>query len=129
MLLALAGARYRLIDVDLAVPRCERSIDFRRDSRFLEVPVLIDGANRICQSNQILAYLSHKLGGFSGSSEAERLRIGEWLFWESNRIGFSVSNLCFYRRFRAPISGELESFLNSRAIEDLSVLDAALWQD
>lgn len=126
MLLALTGTSFQLIEVDISVPRPERSPAFRRDSRFQEVPVLIDGQQRVSQSNQILSYLGGKLGALAGSSAPERIRIGEWLFWESNRIGFSVANLRFYRRFRAAFPSDLEEFLRERALDDLSVLDAAL---
>jgi glutathione S-transferase len=128
MLLALADVDYHRIDVDLSKPREERGADFRNDSRFLEVPVLIDGDEKICQSNQILTHLAGKLTRFAGRSNADKLRVGEWLFWESNRIGFSASNLRLYRRFISSFPEGLEQFLSARATDDLGVLDSALSQ-
>lgn len=126
LFLEMAGVSWRRIDVALSVPRPQRDVHFRRDSRFQEVPVLIDGEERICQSNQILSYLGDTLGKMVGASASERLRIGEWLFWESNRIGFSIANLRFYKRFEPSIPADLEGFLMARATADLDVLDAAL---
>ncbi len=126
MMLAITGTNFELIPVDLSVPRAERSSEFQRDSRFLEVPVLIDDHRTICQSNQILTYLSEMLGKLTGSSDVEKLRVGEWLFWESNRIGFSIANLRLYRKFLTNFPVDLEQFLHARALDDLSVLEDAL---
>ncbi len=129
MMLAITRTSFELIPVDLSVSRAERSSEFQRDSRFLEVPVLVDDRLTICQSNQILTYLSQKLGKLEGSTQQAKLSVGEWLFWESNRIGFSIANLRFYRHFRASFPVDLEQFLNARAFDDLSVLENALSRD
>jgi len=126
MLLALSGSAYRLIEVDLSVPREERSADFRAASRFLEVPVLIDGDARLCQSNNILSYLARKLSAYGGDNADDAIRVNEWLCWESNRIGFSIANLRFYKRFAKSVAPDLERFFADRAVSDLAVLDGAL---
>ncbi|MEJ2631523.1 MAG: glutathione S-transferase family protein [Acidihalobacter sp.] len=126
MLLELSAAPYRLVEVDLSVPGPERSADFRAVSPFLEVPVLVDGDVHLCQSNNILQYLASRLAPFSETSADEVLRIGEWLFWESNRIGFSIANLRLYRRFIKDFPPDLEHFIYSRAVDDLTVLDKVL---
>lgn len=126
LLLELSAAPYHLVEVDLSIPGPERSADFRAVSPFLEVPVLVDGDVHLCQSNNILQYLAVKLAPFSKTTADEALRVGEWLFWESNRIGFSIANLRLYKRFLEDFPPDLERFLHSRAVDDLAVLDKAL---
>lgn len=126
MLFALANIAYERVDVDLSVSRKMRSIEFQKDSRFQEVPVLVDGELRISQSNNILTHLSRKHNVMIGADAEQNIRVGEWLFWESNRIGFSIANLRLYKRFMSTPPPELESFLQSRAVDDLTVLESAL---
>jgi glutathione S-transferase len=110
--------------VDLSTPRSHRPAHFQSASKFGEVPVLIDDGLAICQSNAILLYLAGKVGKFSGTTE-EQPHVLEWLWWEANRIGFSVPNLRYAMRW-AKQPPEVLHYLHSRAIADLGTLNSAL---
>ena len=110
--------------IDLSTPRPHRPPHFQAASKFGEVPVLVDGDRSFCQSNAILLYLAKKTGSFAGASE-EQLHVREWLFWETNRIGFSVPNLRYAIRWnKQPL--DVLRYLRDRAVADLSTLNLNL---
>jgi glutathione S-transferase len=112
--------------VDLNLPRSERSQAFQQASAYGEVPVLVDEGRAWCQSNAILIHLAQKTLRFCGQP-SEWPRLLEWLFWEPNRINFSVPNLRFaYRYVQQP--PEVLAYLAARAQADLKTLDAHLSQ-
>ncbi|KQW39203.1 hypothetical protein ASC76_10260 [Rhizobacter sp. Root404] len=110
--------------IDLTASRQERPKAFVLASKFGEVPVLIDESYTFCQSNAILLYLAQRTGLFAGEVD-EWQGVQEWLFWETNRVGFSVPNLRFALRWSKQ-PPEVLAFLRARAIADLSTLDAFL---
>ena len=122
--LQLSGTAHTYEWINLSTPRSDRPEHFRAVSQFGEVPVLIDGARALCQSNAILLYLAEKTGQFAGAPE-EQTQVREWLFWETNRIGFSVPNLRYALRWEAQ-PPEVMHFLRSRALADLHTLNATL---
>ncbi len=110
--------------IDLSTPRSNRPARFQAASKFGEVPVLIDGDLCVCQSNAILLYLAEKIGKFAGTTE-EQPHVLEWLWWEANRVGFSVPNLRYAMRWaEQPL--EVLHYLRSRANADLNTLNSAL---
>jgi glutathione S-transferase len=122
--LQLTGTVHSYEWVNLSLPRSARPEPFRAASKFGEVPVLIDGGQTLCQSNAILLYLAKKTGQFAGRRE-EQPQIQQWLFWETNRIGFSVPNLRYALRWEAQPPDVLQ-FLRNRALADLSTLNLEL---
>jgi glutathione S-transferase len=110
--------------VDLGAPRPSRPAHFQAASKFGEVPVLVDEGQTICQSNAILLYLAGKIGRFSGTQE-EQPHVLEWLWWEANRIGFSVPNLRYALRW-AKQPPDVLHYLHRRAVTDLDTLNNAL---
>ncbi len=110
--------------VDLNQPRSQRHPEFVKASKFGEVPVLIDQGHALCQSNAILIYLAQKTKKFCGTQD-EWQAILEWLFWETNRIGFSVPNLRYALRFSEQ-PPEVLTYLRQRAVVDLEALNARL---
>lgn len=110
--------------VDLSTPRSGRPARFLTASKFGEVPVLVDGRLSICQSNAILLYLAGKIGKFAGTDE-EQPHVLEWLYWEANRIGFSIPNLRYALRW-AKQPSEVLHYLHRRAVTDLDTLNTAL---
>jgi glutathione S-transferase len=123
-LLLLTATPHRYQPIALDTPRVERPADFVAASHFGEVPVLVDGGTAYCQSNAILLHLAQRTRAFCGAA-AEGSAILEWLFWETNRIGFSVPNLRFAMRW-APQPGEVLTYLRARAIADLATLNETL---
>ncbi|EEG10372.1 glutathione S-transferase family protein [Pseudogulbenkiania ferrooxidans] len=124
--LMLGDVSHEYRHVDLAAPRAERPDDFRAASRWDEVPALVVDGVPMVQSNAILQWLAESEGVLAGRP-GERQGIREWLGWEANRIGLSVPNLRYYRRF-ASVPAEVEAWLELRACADLAVLDAQLAQ-
>lgn len=122
--LQLSEVTHRYEWVDLRLPRSSRPAHFQAVSKFGEVPVLIDEGRSICQSNAILLHLAAKIGKFAGKAE-EHTQVLEWLWWEANRIGFSVSNLRYARNW-AKEAPEVIDHLHRRAVDDLETLNSAL---
>lgn len=126
LFLALAGIAHDYVALDLAVPRAERPEPFRRASRFGEVPVLVTDGATLCQSDAILIHLAERTGRFGADSPAGWDEIRQWLFWEANRIGFSVPNLRFARRVAPDTPAEVLRWLEGRARTDLDRLEEEL---
>jgi len=123
---ALAKVPHEYRFTDISKPRGERRADFERDSPYGEVPTIVDDGLALAQSNAILLHLAGKHGAFAGAP-AERPRVSQWLCWEMNRVGLSVPNLRYYRRF-APtaVAPEVLAWLEQRALKDLAVLEREL---
>jgi glutathione S-transferase len=112
--------------VDLNVPRDRRDADFKSASLFGEVPTLVfDDGLAVCQSNVILDTLARRYGRLDGQTEAERVRVREWLAWEANRLAMSFPHLRFSRRFTAA-GAELEAWWTARMKADFDCIDAVL---
>jgi glutathione S-transferase len=126
LFLLMAELPHQFEWVDINLPRHERSEAFQNASAFGEVPVLVDEGRSWCQSNAILIHLAQKIQRFCGEPQ-EWSRLMEWLFWEPNRINFSVPNLRFAYRY-VPQPPEVLAFLAARAQADLKTLDAHLSQ-
>jgi glutathione S-transferase len=82
------------------------------------------GKRTLCQSKGILLHLASKTTSFSGTA-AEQKHVTEWLFWETNRVGFSVPNLRHAIRWGKHPSDVLR-YLRNRAVVDLETLNVAL---
>lgn len=119
--LTLLGLEHEYRPVDLSIDRANRPPDFREVSRYGEVPVLVSDGEPLVQSNAILMHLARTTGQLRGECDPDRTV--EWLFWEANRITFSVSNLRFARHFARDTSPDVIAWLEARARADLSRLD------
>ena len=125
LLLSLSQTEYEFRHVDISLPRAERSDDFQAVSQYGEVPVLIDDGHAINQSNAILLHIAEQTPNANLIGN-DRISSLEWLFWEANRIGFSVSNLRLYLRFKHQPEADEITFLQSRAQDDLERLQKEL---
>lgn len=111
-------------EVDLRVPHEQRSPDFQQLSRFGEVPVLVENGAPLAQSNAILAHLARSTGRLGGQLDPDL--VTQWLFWEANRIGFSVPNLRAVLTYARETPSQVAGWLRARAVADLARLDAEL---
>ena len=118
--LLLAGRPHRYERIDLGLPRAQRPEPFRSLSPYGEVPLLVQGAEVLAQSNAILLRLAEEPGPWAVPA-AERDELRRWLFWEANRLGFSVPNLRFSRGWVAQPAA-VEAWLEARARDDLDTL-------
>ena len=127
LFLALTGTPYRYVAVDLQQPRDGRPAEFKAISKFGEVPVLVtEEGEALCQSNAILAHLAWSTGKFGGRDVSAWRRIHEWLSWETNRIGFSLPNLRYERRFATDPDPAVGAWLVARLRADLDRMEAEL---
>src|SRR5262245_14064517 len=122
--LVLLGLPHEYREVDLSLPRGERPAGFREASRFGEVPVLVQDGAALAQSNAILSHLARSTGRLGGEVDPDL--VTEWLFWEANRIGFSVPNLRSVLTFARDTPLEVADWLRARAVADLARLDLEL---
>jgi glutathione S-transferase len=124
--LSLAGIPYDFRWVDLATPSDLRPHEVRAVSKFNEVPVLLDDGRPLVQSNAILLHLAQKHRCLGGETEDRHALSREWLFWEANRVGFSLANLRHLVYFEGEPAGPVAEWLRSRVLLDLDRLDAEL---
>ncbi|NRA87208.1 MAG: glutathione S-transferase family protein [Rhizobiales bacterium] len=120
LFLTIAAIKHDYEWVDLALPRNDRAPKFVKISPFGEVPVLTDNNKILCQSNAILQYLSKEYNKFSGGQKAD-----EWLFWETNRIGFSLPNYRFAKLWQKQPK-DVMTYLLDRLHADLDILNQHL---
>src|SRR5262245_38340687 len=125
--LELAGIRYEYRWVDVFAPRGQRAADFQAASRHGEIPVLVDDGVPLVQSDAILLHLAGKHRVLGGENPQRLTQAREWLFWEANRIGFSLPNLRHHLRFDdTPAPRELLDWLRARLQADLQRLEQEL---
>jgi glutathione S-transferase len=120
----MLGIAHEYRDVDLRVPLSERRSDFRAASRFGEVPVFVENGVPLAQSNAILVHLARGTGRLGGGENLDA--VIEWLFWEANRVGFSVANLRHALKFAPDTPEPVVAWLRARAVSDLTRLNSEL---
>jgi glutathione S-transferase len=124
--LSLMDIEFDQRPVDLNQPRFERAADFQKASLFGEVPTLVfDDGLAVCQSNVILDTLARRYGRLDGQTEAEQIRVREWLAWEANRLAMSLPHLRFSRMF-TPAGDVLETWFINRMNADMDRLSEAV---
>ena len=123
LFLTLADVSHGYEKVDIFRPMADRSEGFRDASEFGEVPVLVHDGAAIAQSNAILLHLSRHTGRFSPPKGSTWDEVTMWLFWEANRIGFSVPNLRYAKRFATDTAPDTVAWIAARARADLGRFD------
>lgn len=122
--LLLLGLEHDYRAIDIALPRDARDPEWRRLSRFGEVPVLVAEGRPIVQSNAILLHLAREHRALGWEQDPDK--VTEWLFWEANRIGFSLPNLRFHSLFGDRLAPDAAALLESRLRADLAALEEAV---
>jgi len=125
LMLNLAQLPHDYEEIDLSLPRSERPAAFRELARFGEVPLLVHGGRPYVQSNSILLHLAAHSGAFEGEAPGRIERVREWLFWEANRIGFSLGNLRYGLKFGGADASVL-AMLRERCEDDVATLEEEL---
>jgi len=127
LMLNLAGLPHDYEEIDLDLPRELRPEPFRSQSRYGEVPLLLHAGRAYVQSNAILLHLAEHTGKFGAESGERMTRVREWLFWEANRLGFSLANLRFGLKFTSTgAASDGQVMLRNRFNADIARLDAEL---
>ena len=125
LMLTMSGAPFDYHHVDLRAG-AHKSPEFLAKNRYGQVPVLEHAGHEIAQSNVILDYLSRVLGRFAGHSEAERLRVAEWLMWEQDRLASGVGGSRFVARMAPGTHEEVVRYLRARGEAALDTLERHL---
>ncbi len=124
LFLALNKIPHNYEAINLSQPRGERPEFFRKHARYGEVPLLIVEDKAFVQSNAILLHLSQLFGIMSGGEE--KARVNEWLMWEQSRLGSSLPNLRFEKKFKTNSDPAVQAWLKARLLDDLAVLNTHL---
>lgn len=89
LFLSLLGVEHELIEVDL-MKGAHKSPEFLKLNRFGQVPVLMDGATVVADSNAILVYLAGKLNqtDWRPQTPAAEAAIQRWLSVAAGEIAY-----------------------------------------
>jgi glutathione S-transferase len=124
LMLALTQTPHEYHSAPIDLPRDQRPAEFQAVSKFGEVPVLIDRGQAFVQSDAILLHLAQRTGKFFGRDAVDRDQVREWLFWEANRIGFSLPNLRFAMRWVPDTKPEVLDWIRARLFSDLDRMNS-----
>jgi glutathione S-transferase len=123
----VAGVPHEYEEVDLRLERADRPEPFRSLAKYCEVPLLVHDGQAYVQSNAILLHLAEHLKAFGGESQQRLERVREWLFWEANRIGFSMAHLRYGQKFdTVAYAGTVLPWFRKRFEADIERLDDEL---
>ena len=125
ILLEMAQLPYTFHEIDLKQARDARPQAFRTLSPYGEVPVLVHNGRTYAQSNAVLLHLAAHSGVLEGETIALQEGVRQWLFWEANRIGFSLPNL----RYALRVGGEdpaVVAMLRARFDSDIARMESEL---
>ena len=85
LMFALSGEPFAYKHMDMRAG-AHKAPDYLAINRYGQVPAIIDGALRLCQSGAILQHLAEKYGKFRGRTAEQQARAREWLFWDADRL-------------------------------------------
>lgn len=110
--------------IDPSSSRDLRPKIWRDASRFGEIPLLLWRNEALVQSNAILLRLARENETLGWDISPNQLI--EWLFWESNRIGFSLPNLLYTIKCPNILPSADQNWLRVRLENDLNYLEDVL---
>ena len=87
--LSLLGQPFAYKHVDLRAG-AHKQPEYLAVNRYGQVPALVDGDLKLCQSGSILLHLAEKFGKMGGKTPEEKARVREWLFWEFDRLASNI---------------------------------------
>jgi glutathione S-transferase len=123
--LSLRGQDFAYKHVDLRAG-AHKKPEYLAINRFGQVPALVDGDLKLCQSGSILLYLADKFGKMGGKTPEEKARVREWLFWEFDRLASNVYRPRAIKRGFMKADDSIYQLYTGMANDALRVLDEAL---
>ncbi|SJZ44466.1 glutathione S-transferase [Enhydrobacter aerosaccus] len=123
--MSLMGQPFAYKHVDLRAG-AHKQPEYLAINRFGQVPALVDGDLKLCQSGSILLYLAEKFGKMGGKTPEEKARVREWLFWEFDRLAPNVYRPRAMKRGFMKLDDNLYALYTTNANDALKVLDGAL---
>ena len=123
--LSLMGQPFAYKHVDLRAG-AHKQPDYLAINRFGQVPALVDGDLKLCQSGAILLHLADKFGKMGGRTAEEKARVREWLFWEFDRLASNIYRPRAIKRGFMKADDNVHQMYLNQAGDALKVLDGAL---
>lgn len=123
--MALMGQPFAYKHIDLR-GGAHKQPDFLAINRYGQVPALVDGDLKLCQSGSILLYLAEKFGKMGGATPDEKARVREWLFWEYDRLAPNVYRSRAIKRGFMKAEDSVYALYSGMANDALKVLDGEL---
>ena len=125
--LQAANIEHQYEVIDIFSDRSKRNPEFVVKSRFCEVPLLVDGAKNLIQSNAILVYIASKYQIYGGESHAKLQACLEWLMWEANKIGMCLPQLRADKKFKGfELAEDARAWLHDRYVHDVGIIEDEL---
>lgn len=125
LMFALSGEPFAYKHMDMQAG-AHKAPDYLAINRYGQVPAVIDGALRLCQSGAILQYLADKFGKFSGKNAEERARAREWLFWDADRLAPGIFRSRGVARGFLKLDPGAAGYFRDHGEQGLKVLEAEL---
>src|SRR5882724_6466135 len=123
--MSLMGPPFAYKHVDLRAG-AHKQPEYLAINRFGQVPALVDGDLKLCQSGAILLYLADKFGKMGGKTAEEKARVREWLFWEFDKLAANVYRPRAIKRGFMKADDSVYTMYSNMANDALKVLDGAL---
>ncbi len=123
--LSLMGQPFAYKHVDLRAG-AHKQADYLAINRYGQVPALVDGDLKLCQSGSILLHLADKFGKMGGTTAEEKARVREWLFWEYDRLAPNIYRPRAIKRGFMKADDNVHQLYIGLANDALKVLDTAL---
>jgi glutathione S-transferase len=123
--LSLMGQPFAYKHVDLR-SGAHKQPEYLAINRFGQVPALVDGDLKLCQSGSILLYLADKFGKMGGKTAEEKARVREWLFWEFDRLAANIYRPRAIKRGFMKADDSVYTLYANMAGDALKVLDSSL---
>ena len=123
--MSLMGQQFAYKHVDLRAG-AHKQPDYLAINRFGQVPALVDGDLKLCQSGSILLHLADKFGRMGGRTAEEKARVREWLFWEFDRLAPNIYRPRAIKRGFLKADDNVYQLYTGLATDALKVLDGAL---
>jgi len=123
--LSLMGQPFAYKHIDLRAG-AHKKPEYLAINRFGQVPALIDGDLKLCQSGSILLYLADKFGRMGGKTAEEKARVREWIFWEYDRLAPNIYRSRAIKRGFLKVEDNVYQMYTGLAGDALKALDAEL---
>jgi glutathione S-transferase len=123
--LSLMGQSFAYKHVDLRAG-AHKQADFLAINRYGQVPALVDGDLKLCQSGSILIYLADKTGKMGGQTPEEKARVREWIFWEAGHLSANIYRPRAIKRGFMKAEDSVYTMYANMAGDALKVLDTEL---
>ncbi len=98
LMLSMTGTPYEFEAVDLMAGG-NLEAEYLKINPLGKVPALVHGDLVLRQSHDTLRYLAEKTGQFGPNGWAEEARIGDWIGYQIDFLGYGVARLRFERLF------------------------------